>query len=55
MRSELANIDNAEYAGAVTGHEQLWSVLANETRHLALRQSVLAVADRASSIAPIGV
>jgi len=31
MRSELANIDNAEFAGAVTTHEQLRSVLANET------------------------
>jgi hypothetical protein len=31
MRSELANIDNAEFAGAVTSHEQLRSVLANET------------------------
>ena len=31
MRSELANIDNAEYVGAVAGHEQLRSVLANET------------------------
>jgi hypothetical protein len=32
MRSELANIDNAEFVSAVTGHEQLRSVLANETR-----------------------
>ena len=31
VRSELANIDNAEYVGAVAGHEQLRSVLANET------------------------
>jgi hypothetical protein len=31
MGQEPANIDNAEYAGAVARHEQLLSVLANET------------------------
>jgi hypothetical protein len=34
MRSELVNIDNAEFAGAVTTHQQLQSVLANETNRL---------------------
>jgi hypothetical protein len=48
VRSELANIDNAESVGAVAGHEQLRSVVANETtsRPSASSRPVQLVLDR---------